>query len=204
MATNTPKLNLVKPDMSDYADIRVLNSNMDILDRVVGGLDYVKNVTKSDTGLTFTKKDDSQIQVPLNYLPVTGGNITGDITIQNNELDYIINHTESDRGWCDKFKSGKMVQVIYKARTTADTGIGCDKLTFISPFIDETYLAWVSHEINSPTRAGYQNTTLSPTVAGTGSNGTTDARWGNRTTTYLTVTTDTKTDVYIMAIGKWK
>lgn len=56
MATNTPKLNLVKPDMADFADIRVLNQNMDILDREVGGLDYVKNVVKSDSGLTFTKK----------------------------------------------------------------------------------------------------------------------------------------------------
>lgn len=88
MATNTPNLNLVKPEMADYADIRVLNNNMDILDNAVGGLDYVKNVTKSDDGLTFTKKDDSEIQVPLNYLPITGGNLTGDVTIKNNAVVY--------------------------------------------------------------------------------------------------------------------
>ena len=65
MATNTPNLNLVKPEMADYADIRVLNGNMDILDNAIGGLDYVKNVTKSDEGLTFTKKDDTQNKVTL-------------------------------------------------------------------------------------------------------------------------------------------
>lgn len=38
MATNTPNLNLVKPEMSDYADIRVLNNNMDILDEYLFNL----------------------------------------------------------------------------------------------------------------------------------------------------------------------
>lgn len=35
MATYTPNLNLVKPAMDDYSDIRVLNGNMDILDEKV-------------------------------------------------------------------------------------------------------------------------------------------------------------------------
>lgn len=204
MATNTPKLNLVKPDMADFADIRVLNQNMDILDREVGGLDYVKNVTKSDSGLTFTKKDDSQIQVPLNYMPVTGGNFTGDITIQDKAVDYIIEHAESGRSYYDKYKSGKLVQVIYKSRDMIDTGITSDILTFLTPFANTNYLAWVSHEINVTTRAGMANQFLSPTVAGAGANGTTIANWGGRSTTSLTVTTDTKTDVYVKCVGSWK
>ena len=32
MATKTTNYNLTKPDMTDYADIRVLNANMDIID----------------------------------------------------------------------------------------------------------------------------------------------------------------------------
>ena len=35
MATNTPKLNLVKPDLNDNVDIDVLNGNMDILDDAI-------------------------------------------------------------------------------------------------------------------------------------------------------------------------
>ena len=88
MATNTPNLNLVKPDLTDYADIRVLNNNMDILDKEVGTLDYVKNVVKSDSTLTFTKKDDSEIQVSLEYMPITGGNFTGDITVLGHNIVY--------------------------------------------------------------------------------------------------------------------
>lgn len=205
MATNTPKLNLVKPDMADFADIRVLNQNMDILDREVGGLDYVKNVVKSDSGLTFTKKDDTEIQVPLNYVPVTGGNFTGDITVQNNDIDYIIEHKQQGRSYYNKYKSGKLVQVIYKDRTTAEvTGITADTLTFLTPFIDETYLAWISYEINVQTRYGWQNSSLNPTVAGTGSNGTEEPRWGGRTTTNMTVVVDTSTDVYACLVGRWK
>lgn len=205
MATNTPKLNLVKPDMADYADIRVLNQNMDILDKEVGGLDYVKNVVKSDSGLTFTKKDDSEIQVPLNYMPTTGGNFTGDITVQNNDIDYIIEHKQKERSYYNKYKSGKLVQVIYKDRTNASAiGINVDKLTFLTPFIDETYLAWVSYEINVLTRYGWQNTSLNPTVAGTGSNGTKEPRWAGRTTTNMAVTVDTSTDVYACLVGRWK
>lgn len=205
MATNTPKLNLVKPDMADFADIRVLNQNMDILDREVGGLDYVKNVVKSDEGLTFTKKDDTEIQVPLNYLPITGGNLTGDITIKDNDIDYIIEQKQQGRSYYNKYKSGKLVQVIYKDRSTVGvTGVNVDTLTFLTPFIDETYLAWVSYEINVLTRCGWQNSALNPTVAGSGSNGTTDPRWGGRTTTNMAVTADTETDVYACLVGRWK
>lgn len=32
MATKTPNYNLVKPELNDFADIRVLNGNMDIID----------------------------------------------------------------------------------------------------------------------------------------------------------------------------
>lgn len=32
MATKTPNYNLAKPDLEDFADIRVLNANMDIID----------------------------------------------------------------------------------------------------------------------------------------------------------------------------
>lgn len=205
MATNTPNLNLVKPEMADYADIRVLNGNMDILDRAVGGLDYVKNVVKSDEGLTFTKKDDTQINVPLNYLPITGGNLTGDITIKDNDIDYIIEHKQQGRSYYNKYKSGKLVQVIYKDRSTVGvTGINVDTLTFLTPFIDETYLAWVSYEINVLTRYGWQNSALNPTVAGSGSNGSTEPRWGGRTTTNMAVTVDTETDVYACLVGRWR
>lgn len=135
MATNTPKLNLIKPDMADFADIRVLNQNMDILDKEVGGLDYVKNVVKSDSGLTFTKKDDTEIQVPLNYIPVTGGNFTGDITVLTKPVISIDETITSENGYCIKYSNGYMEQHYAFKPTTASFAT----LNFLTPFKDTNY-----------------------------------------------------------------
>lgn len=193
MATNTPNYNLVKPELNDFADIRVLNGNMDIIDA------QLKKASDIDLSNYATKPELK------NYLPLTGGNLSGDITIKNNDIDYVIEHIESGRSYYDKYKSGKLVQVIYKDRTDSGvTGINVDTLTFLTPFIDENYLAWVSYEINVLTRYGWQNSALNPTVAGSGSNGTTEPRWGGRTTTSMAVTVDTLTDVYAIIVGRWK
>ena len=68
MATNTPNLNLVKPEMSDYADIRVLNGNMDIIDKAFTDLVYIKNVTTTDTEIVFTKNDNTEIKIPFSVI----------------------------------------------------------------------------------------------------------------------------------------
>lgn len=87
----TKNLKLSKPSYDDDVDIQIINTNMDMLDDNISKLDYVKNVQTDDNGLTFTKKDNSQIQVPLNYLPLTGGTVTGDTeitgTLTNNGKD---------------------------------------------------------------------------------------------------------------------
>lgn len=204
MATTTPKLGLVKPEMSDYADIRVLNGNMDILDKEVGGLNYVKDVTKSDEGLMFTKKDNTEVIVPLDYMKITGGNFTGDITIKNNAVDYVIERVEQGRSFYEKYNSGKLVQVIYLSRPTISSDINKDTINFLTPFIDMSYLVWVSYEINVTNRYGWQNNLLNPTTAGEGANGNANPRWGDRSTTNVTVTVDTQTDVLVYCIGRWK
>lgn len=68
MATNTTKLNLVKPEMSDYADIRVLNGNMDVIDKAFTDLVYITNVTTTDTELVFTKNDNTEIKIPFSVI----------------------------------------------------------------------------------------------------------------------------------------
>ena len=136
MATTTPKLKLVKPEMSDYADIRVLNGNMDILDKEVGGLNYVKDVTKSDDGLTFTKKDDTEISVPLDYMKISGGNFTGDITVQEKPVISIIETITSDNGYCIKYSNGYMEQHYKVKPTTAQFYT----LNFLAPFYDTNYV----------------------------------------------------------------
>lgn len=57
MATETTNLHLTKPDMTDWADIRVINNNWDIIDRIFSAT--ISDVDKSATGLVVTKKDDT-------------------------------------------------------------------------------------------------------------------------------------------------
>jgi hypothetical protein len=190
MATNTPKLNLVKPDMADYADIRVLNQNMDILDREVGGLDYVKNVVKSDSGLTFTKKDDSEIQVPLNYMPTTGGNFTGDITVQDNPVISVIETTTQDEQSYIKYSDGTLITRINHNNVVGASWI----VTFLVPFIDSDYSAVASaYGVGS---SDYDNLEY--------------CELNQKTNTSIEVKTSTRaggkvaTTYNLLAIGRWK
>ena len=73
----TKNLKLSKPSYDDDVDIQIINTNMDMLDDNISNLDYVKNVQTDNNGLTFTKKDNSTIKVPLNYLKLTGGSVKG-------------------------------------------------------------------------------------------------------------------------------
>ena len=137
MATNTPNLNLVKPEMSDYADIRVLNGNMDILDKEVGGLNYVKDVTKSDEGLTFTKKDDTKVSVPLDYMKITGGNFTGDITVKEKPVISIMETITSDKQTSIKYSDGTLKQYgTIDSPERKNVYLNCN---FQIPFIDANY-----------------------------------------------------------------
>lgn len=192
MATNTPNYNLVKPELNDFADIRVLNGNMDIIDA------QLKKASDIDLSNYATKPELKK------YLPLTGGNLTGDLTIKSNAIDYVIERVEQGRSFYEKYNSGKLVQVIYLSRPDISTGINKDTINFLTPFTDMSYLVWVSYEINVTNRYGWQNSALNPTTAGEGSNGNADPLWGDRSTTALTVTADTQTDIIVYCIGRWK
>lgn len=95
----TTNYNLYKPDYDDTIDVDFLNKNMDVLDNQINGLDYVQNVNTSDTGLTFIKRNGDAIQVPLNYLKLTGGTVTGDTEFTGKLTN---NSKEVGRLFCNK------------------------------------------------------------------------------------------------------
>lgn len=124
MATNTPNYNLVKPELNDFADIRVLNGNMDIIDA------QLKKASDIDLSNYATKPELK------NYLPLTGGNLTGDLTIKGVAPMYIIEEgsTELFNGKYIKYSNGTMIQMYQyyppeKGRNYVD-------VTFLQPFME--------------------------------------------------------------------
>lgn len=98
----TTNYNLYKPDYDDTIDVDFLNRNMDVLDNQLNGLDYVQNVNTSDNGLTFIKRNGDIIPVSLNYLPITGGTVTGDteftgkLTNNGKDVGRLFNDTKNN------------------------------------------------------------------------------------------------------------
>lgn len=132
----TKNYNLCKPDYDDTIDVNFLNQNMDVLDNTVSGLNYVQNVNTSDKGLTFIKRDGQQIDVPLNYLPLTGGNLTGELTVKNNPVPYIIEDIEDTSNANYDLRAIKYNDGVLKNIMTCKTNIGVTTVNFLVPFID--------------------------------------------------------------------
>lgn len=131
----TKNLRLSKPSYDDDVDIQIINTNMDILDDNISKLDYVKNVQTDSNGLTFTKKDNSTIKVPLNYLPITGGNLTGDITVKGAPLYYVIDELEDDTNEVYTLRSVKYSDGTLKNIMTFKKNSGVVTVTFLTPFV---------------------------------------------------------------------
>ena len=91
MAQQTTNLHLTKPDLTDFADVRVLNSNFDILDeKVQEALD--KNPDLS--GL----------------MPKSGGNFTGNITILNKQVLYVTESiTDENNNYYYEMSDGSII-----------------------------------------------------------------------------------------------
>lgn len=139
----TTNYNLYKPDYDDTIDVDFLNQNMDVLDAQLNNLDYVQNVNTSDNGLTFIKRDNTQINVPLNYLPLTGGNINGTLSINNKEPIYIVerlNDVVDDTITLEsiKYSDGRLTQNI-SVKYIAN--VNTHNITFLTPFKDTTNIS---------------------------------------------------------------
>ena len=86
MATKTTNYNLTKPDLNDWADIRVLNANMDIID---SAMKTISDLAGSGSGGDTPPVDLSAYALKSQldgYLPLTGGALTGMITINGKEV----------------------------------------------------------------------------------------------------------------------
>lgn len=84
MATKTTNYNLTKPDLNDWADIRVLNANMDIIDSAMKAISDLAGTGSGGADIDLSAYAlKSQLD---GYLPLTGGNVTGTLTYNGKEV----------------------------------------------------------------------------------------------------------------------
>lgn len=84
MATKTTNYNLTKPDLTDWADIRVLNANMDIID---SAMKTISDLAGTGSGGAEIDLSAYALKSQLDgYLPLNGGNVTGKLTYNGKEV----------------------------------------------------------------------------------------------------------------------
>lgn len=111
MATETTNLHLTKPDMTDWADIRVINNNWDILDRIFA--DTVNEIDKSDTGLVVTKQDETTKAIDFitnSYTDVDTTKLLTLATLKQYLGEGAIVSSKIDTVGYIKFKNGLIIQ----------------------------------------------------------------------------------------------
>lgn len=85
MATKTTNYNLTKPDLNDWADIRILNANMDIIDNAMKSISDLAGRGTGNTNNINLSGYALKSQLD-GYLPITGGNVTGTLTYNGVEV----------------------------------------------------------------------------------------------------------------------
>lgn len=173
-----------------------------------GGLmTKVKNEVKVATDALATHNTDNDAHAAkfAKYLPLTGGNMSGDITINTHLVDYIIEEGSNGRNWYAKWKSGRMEQFVIVNRygTSNDTGniSGCI-ITLMQPFKNTDYIAIPINEMNGA-RNIWENANSASITSGTGFTNSAYNQ-SKRTTTSVTVATDKFCDAGVYCVGRWK
>ena len=183
MATNTPNYNLVKPELNDFADIRVLNGNMDIIDA------QLKKASDIDLSNYVTKSELEK------YMPITGGNFTGDITIKNNQVVSIVDAVVSDNQTSIKYADGTLVHFAnIDSPTNANVIL---TLTFQVPFIDANY-----YVLTTPRCDKY--VTDGSSVNQSNDTNTYVLDYQKTTTSCKIACDDYATGMNVLLIGRWK
>lgn len=121
MAQQTTNLHLTKPDLTDFADVRVLNQNFDILD------EKVQEALDKDPDLS-------------GLMPKSGGNFTGDITVLEKPVVTIIETISNEEQTSIKYSDGTLINRINHSNQATGSWI----VTFLTPFIDTSYSAVAS------------------------------------------------------------
>lgn len=139
MSTYTEHYKLVKPSYDEDIDVLDINNNMDTIDNVIHSLDFVQNAFTDESGLHLNKRDGGIIDIPLDYLKLTGGNITGDLTVKDNQvISNLKADVSNDNGYV-KLSNGLLLQWGTVQVLTTDTAGTIKQITLPIPFANNKY-----------------------------------------------------------------
>lgn len=158
MATKTTNYNLTKPDLTDWADIRVLNANMDIIDDTMKA---ISDLAETGTGGASVDLSAYALKSQLDgYLPLTGGNVVGKLTYNGKEVATVnttkkgTNKGEEPYMWKTYLPDGRVmfkisvgtqshVTLPVVMANTEYSVIQCDNSIWTKPKSDDSYLGQI-------------------------------------------------------------
>lgn len=162
--------------------------------------------------ITPTDESDKQSLAPTlalvktlqkGYLPITGGDLKGEITVNGKAAKTIVDSWYSDdksQYWI-KYSDGELVQMITKDNPN-NTGITVTIINLFQPFIDTNYFVNAVYETHS-TRRPNSNTSLSNSITAV-DNTISDSNFSPKTKTRFTIATDTMSLCRVYCVGRWK
>lgn len=122
MATKTSNYNLTKPDLTDWADIRVLNANMDIIDST---MKTISDLAGSGGGGADIDLSAYALKAQLDgYLPLSGGNVTGTLKYNGKEVATV---TTSKKGTTQGNESSMWKTYLPDGRVMFKVTVGTQK-----------------------------------------------------------------------------
>lgn len=91
MSTTTSNLGLIKPELTDAADITAMNNNWDLID---------SKLKEHDDALETAGENE--------YLPLSGGKITGNLEIEKANSPGIVLGTTTNNGYTEMYQHNGM------------------------------------------------------------------------------------------------
>lgn len=137
------------------------------------------------------------------YLPITGGDLKGEITVNGKAAKTIVDSwysNDKSQYWV-KYSDGELVQMITKDNPN-NTGITVTTINLFQPFIDTNYFVNAVYETHL-TRRPNSNTSLSNSITAV-DNTIADSNFSPKTKTRFTIATDAMSLCRTYCVGRWK
>lgn len=194
--TYVTKGELTKHNADANAHDNRFNAIIQQVNNMITGVDNSEGQQKAPT-LALVK------EIQKGYLPITGGDLQGEITVNGKAAKTIVDSWYSDdksQYWV-KYSDGELVQMITKDNPN-NTGITVTIINLFQPFIDINYFVNAVYETHS-TRRPNSNTSLSNSITAV-DNTIADSNFSPKTKTRFAIATDTMSLCRTYCVGRWK